>query len=72
MTTHQRALGIAAITAIAAILGFITPDASGTRNVWLPVVKRTECSVLVGSLAELDAMKMSGEIIARLRRRSAK
>ncbi len=38
MTTHQRALGIAAITAIAAILGFITPDASGTRNVWLPSI----------------------------------
>ncbi|HRQ48469.1 MAG TPA: hypothetical protein PK725_16055 [Rhodocyclaceae bacterium] len=44
------------------------------REIGIPaaVVKRTECSVLVGSLAELDAMKMSGEIIARLRRRSAK
>lgn len=38
MTTHQRALGIASITAIAAILGFITPDASGTRNVLLPSI----------------------------------
>ncbi len=44
------------------------------REMGIPtaVVKRTENSVLVGSLAELDAMQMSGEIIARLRRRAAK
>lgn len=36
MKTHQRAFGIAVVTAIAALMGFITPDANGTPNIVLP------------------------------------
>lgn len=36
MKTHHRAFGIAAVTVIAALMGFITPDSKGPPNFWLP------------------------------------
>lgn len=38
MRTYHRAFGIAAVTFIAALLGFLTPDASGAPNIWLPSI----------------------------------
>ena len=38
MKTHHRAFGIAAVTFIAAPLGFATPDATGGQNILLPSI----------------------------------
>ena len=38
MKTHHRAFGIAAVTFIAALLGFATPDATGGQNILLPSI----------------------------------
>lgn len=38
MKPHHRAFGIAAVTFIAALLGFVTPDATGGQNVLLPLI----------------------------------
>lgn len=38
MKTHHKAFGIAVVTLIAALLGFVTPDATGGQNTLLPSI----------------------------------